>query len=147
MTGTNGTTLYAEDVTVGDEGPRVVEDITTEDIARYAGASGDFNPIHYDHRHAIDAGHPSVIAHGMLLCGFTARQVAEWFGHANVRRLRTRFAARVFPGDTVTVTGEIVDKYEDDGEVLVDAEIEATKDDGTVVLSGDATATLPSRSS
>lgn len=147
MTDGHETTLYAGDVAVGDEGPPVVvEDITTEDIARYAGASGDFNPIHYDHLQAVDAGHPGVIAHGMLVCGFAAHQVADWFGLANVERLRTRFAARVFPGDTVTVVGEVVEKYAESGETLVDADIEATKDDDTVVLTGDATARLPRRS-
>lgn len=85
MTDEWSTPLAAGDVEVGDAGPElVVEDLEREDFVRYAGASGDFNPIHYDVPYAHEAGHPDVIAQGMLTAGFAAHLAADWFGLANV---------------------------------------------------------------
>lgn len=135
----------ASDVDVGDEGPTlVIEDIERIDFVKYAGASGDFNPLHVDETYAKEAGNQSVFGHGMLTAGYAARMVADWFGLANVEQFKTRFTAKLWPGDTLTVTGEVVDKYESDGNVLVDAEFEATNQGGDPVITGSATAVLPS---
>jgi acyl dehydratase len=139
-------TLYAEDVVVGDTGPEiVVEDLSRVDIAKYAGASGDFAPIHVDEEFAKDAGNQSVFTHGMLTAGFASHMVSDWFGLDAIKRFRVRFEARVWPGDTVTVTGEVTDTYKMDGKEQVDAEFEAENQVGEVVLLGDVTASLPSR--
>lgn len=131
-------------VSVGDTGPRVVvEALERADFVKYAGASGDFNPIHYDVPYAREAGNPDVFAQGMLTAGFGAHMVADWFGLANVTAYAVRFQARVFPGDTVTVTGEITAVESVDDGVAVDAEIVAENQDGSVVLTGTASATLP----
>lgn len=131
--------LTSDEVNTGDEGPTVVvRDLQRKDFVQYAGASGDFNPIHYDESYAREAGNDSVFAQGMLTAGFGAHMVADWFGLENITRYSVRFQLRVFPGDTVTVTGKITD-IED---TTVEVDIEATADDG-VVLTGSATADLP----
>lgn len=136
---------HASDVDVGDEGPTlVVEDIERVDFAKYAGASGDFNPLHVDEPHAKEAGNPSVFGHGMLTAGYAARMVANWFGLANVKQFKTRFTSKLWPGDTLTVTGKIVEKYDSDGSVFVDIEIEATNQEDDPIIMGSATAVVPS---
>ena len=136
-------TIDPNDVSVGDTGPeKVVEDLQREDFVRYAGASGDFNPIHYDEPHAKAAGNESVFAQGMLTAGIAAAMVSDWFGLANVTSYGVRFQARVFPEDTVTVTGEVVEVTTADEATVVDAEFTATNQDDEVVLSGTATAEL-----
>ena len=80
--------------------------VTTTQLVMYAGASGDFNRIHYDADFARSAGHPSVIAHGMLTMGFAGQLLTEWGGpRCDVRSLSARFVAPVHPGDTVTLAG------------------------------------------
>lgn len=138
--------LYAEDVEVGDTGPVVVvEDLERMDFVKYAGASGDFTPTHSDEHYAKEAGHPSVFAMGMLTAGFASHMVSDWFGIPNVERFRCRFLARVWPGDTITVSGEVTDTYEADGRAMVDADVVATNQDGDAVMGGEVTAAPPSR--
>ncbi|MDQ3752056.1 MAG: MaoC family dehydratase N-terminal domain-containing protein [Actinomycetota bacterium] len=76
------------------------------DIVRYAGASGDFNPIHIDAPYARATGAPDVFAMGMLPAGYLARAASEWLGGpGGFRRFKVRFAARVWPGDLLVCTG------------------------------------------
>lgn len=139
MTDAYETQPTSENVQVGDAGPEVVvEDLERQDFVKYAGASGDFNPIHYDEPFAKEAGNESVFAQGMLTAGFGAHMAADWFGIGNVRRYTVRFQSRVFPGDTVTVTGEITDV---DG-TTVEADLEAEAH-GETVLTGSVEAELP----
>lgn len=70
----------AEDLAVGAEVARVTLEVTRADLVRYAGASGDFNPIHYSDRAATDAGLPGVIAHGMYTMAVAGQAVADWCG-------------------------------------------------------------------
>lgn len=137
--------LTADDVSVGDTGSEVVvEDLEREDFVRYAGASGDFNPIHYDDPYARDAGNESVFAQGMLTAGFASHMISDWFGLDRIERFTVRFQERVFPGDTITVTSVITDVADGDADVSVTADLEAKTDDGDVVLSGETVARLPS---
>ena len=81
----------------------------TEQIAAYARASGDMNPIHLDERFAISVGLPGVIAHGMLQMSIAAVVAGKAAGGASrLRKLSCRFARVVEPGDTVTFTAEEV---------------------------------------
>ena len=85
--------------------------ITTTQLVRYAGASDDYNRIHYDVPYAVEAGLGGIIAHGMLTMGFIGRALTDWAGpRGNVKHLDARFTAPVRPGDTVTVTGTVVNK-------------------------------------
>jgi len=88
--------VYADDVKVGDELPPLVKGpIQQIQLTRYAGASGDFNPIHQDHEFAKAAGMGDVFAHGMLSMGFVGQCVTDWAGPGAVRKLGVRFAAIV----------------------------------------------------
>ena len=139
-------TLYFEDVKEGDEVPAfVVENLSRTDLVRYAGASGDFNPIHHDEEFARLAGNPTVFGHGMLTAGFVARCVTDFVGAENLRRYKVRFATRVWPGDTITCTGTVTRAYEADGEKRIDGELTATTQKGETAVSGTFTATLPGR--
>jgi acyl dehydratase len=107
-------------------------------ISRYAGAGGDFNPVHVDEEFARGAGMPSVFAHGLLSAGLLAQYVAHWVGQANVRTFGVRFTGQVWPGDTLTLAGR-VDSIEDaGGERLAHIVLTATRQTGDVVVKGGA---------
>jgi acyl dehydratase len=90
--------------------PEVRETIERVDLIRYAGASGDFNPIHWNDEVARAVGLPGVIAHGMYSMGVAARMVAGWAGDpAALKRLRVRFSAMIQPGQTLTARGEVAE--------------------------------------
>jgi peroxisomal enoyl-CoA hydratase 2 len=128
-------------IDVGDEAtPLVVENLTRTNFVRYAGASGDFNPMHHDDTIATQVGNPSVFGHGMLTMGLLARVVKDWFGPEAIRRFQVRFSKQVWPGDTLTCTAKVTAKREEDGEKLVDLEGAVTNQEGVQVLTGTATA-------
>ena len=125
--------------------PFVVENLTRTDLVRYAGASGDFNPIHHDEEFARAAGNPSVFGHGMLTAGFVAKCLTDAVGVENLRRYKVRFATRVWPGDRITCTGRVTRKYEADGEHRIDGEVIATRQTGETAITGTFTAALSGR--
>jgi acyl dehydratase len=140
MSGAMTTPSY-DTLNVGDEAPPlVVENLTRTHFVRYAGASGDFNPMHHDDTIATQVGNPSVFGHGMLTAGLQARVVKDWFGAEALRRFQVRFAKQVWPGDTITFTAKVTGKRDEGGEHLVDVETTATNQDGVEVLTGTATA-------
>jgi acyl dehydratase len=127
----------------GEEIPAVVvENLTRTDLVRYAGASGDFNPIHHDEFFAKAAGNPSVFGHGMLTAAFVGRCITDFVGPENVRRYKVRFATRVWPGDTITCKGRVTKKYEEGGERRIDGEVAALNQKGEVAVSGTFTAAV-----
>ncbi|MBI2204041.1 MAG: MaoC family dehydratase N-terminal domain-containing protein [Candidatus Rokubacteria bacterium] len=138
--------VYFEDVVVGAEitslqkGP-----IQQIQLTRYAGASGDFNPIHQDDEFAKAAGMGGVFAHGMLTMGFVAQAVTDWAGAGSVRKIGVRFTGLVRLKDTVTCRGRVVDKVAKDGAHTVELEIWAENQRGEKVVTGRATVGLPSR--
>ena len=134
------------DVHEGDAMPPVVvERLSRTDLVKYAGASGDFNPIHHDEEFARAAGNPTVFGHGMLTAGFVARCVTDFVGVGNLRSYKVRFATRVWPGDTITCQGKITRRYEADGEARVDGEVVATNQKGEAAVTGTFTAAMPRR--
>jgi len=138
---------FFEDVREGEEiPPFVVENVTRTDLVRYAGASGDFNPIHHDQTFAEAAGNPTVFAHGMLTAGFLGKCVSDFVGPQNLRRFKVRFATRVWPGDTITCRGRVTRCYREGAENLVEGELQAVNQKGEVAVQGSFTAALPSRS-
>jgi acyl dehydratase len=112
------------------------------DFVRYAGASGDFNPLHYDEAHARSAGFPSTFAQGMLSAGLLGSYAADWLGPGGVRRFQVRFLGIVWPGDTLTCAATVTDAYEQDGERRVDVDISATRQTGAMAVRGTATFAL-----
>lgn len=136
--------LYFEEVNVGDEMPRLVkEPITEVQLVKYAGASGDFNPLHTVDEVGKRAGFGGVIAHGMLVMGFAAQAVTAWIPNRCLKKLKARFVAVTRPGDVITVKGKIVEKR--DRENLIVGELQAVDQKGEVKLKGSFEAVLPSR--
>ncbi|MGH9032781.1 MAG: MaoC/PaaZ C-terminal domain-containing protein [Acidimicrobiia bacterium] len=138
MTGPTFTTLA-----VGDEAPPlVVEDISRTHFVRYAGASGDFNPMHHDDTIAKSVGNPSVFGHGMLTAGLVARVVKDWFGPEAMRRLQVRFSKQVWPGETLTCRATVRALRDEGAEGLADLELLVENQDGEPKLTGSATAVV-----
>ena len=137
--------LFFEDVNEGDEAPVVQHQLTRTDLVTYAGASGDFNPMHHDETKAQAAGLPSVFGHGMFSAGFLARALTDYVGVGNLKSYRVRFAKQTWPGETFATKVVVRGKRKDDGENLVDLECELVNENGEVKVTGEAVATLPSR--
>ncbi len=138
--------VYFEDVKVGDELPPLVKGpIQQIQLTRYAGASGDFNPIHQDDEFAKAAGMGGVFAHGMLSMGFVGQLVTDWAGAGQVRKLGVRFAGLVRLKDTITCRGRVLAKSSGDDVNLVDLAVWAENDKGEKVVTGKATVALPTR--
>jgi acyl dehydratase len=129
-------------VQVGDQRSEEFPALTRTMFVRYAGASGDFNPMHHDDTIATQVGNPSVFGHGMLSMGLAARVVKDWFGPEAIRRLQVRFAKQVWPGDVLTCTVVVTGKREEAGEQLVDVELTVANQDGVQSVSGEATAAV-----
>jgi acyl dehydratase len=138
--------LYFENVQVGDELPALVKGpIQQIQLTRYAGASGDFNPIHQDDEFAKAAGMGGVFAHGMLSMGFVAQAVTDWAGAGTVCKIGVRFTALVRLKDTVTCKGRVLAKSSKDDVHTVELEIWGETQKGEKVVTGKATVALPSR--
>ena len=121
----------------------VVEDLKRTRIVQYAGASGDFNPLHTDQEFTVGvAGYPGVFAHGMLTMGMTGRVLTEWFGRENLVRFGVRFKAQVWPGDTLTVTATVEDVQPGDDGPRAELSVRTVNQNGVEVVSGTATARL-----
>jgi acyl dehydratase len=111
--------VRAAGVAVGTELPEQVFTVTRADLVRYAGASGDFNPIHWNERVATEVGLPNVIAHGMFTMALAARVVTAWAGDPGVLvEYQVRFGRPVVVPDDdggaeVTVRGTVGALLED----------------------------------
>jgi acyl dehydratase len=137
--------LFFEDVNEGDEAPVVSHELTRTDLVMYAGASGDFNPMHHDEVKAKEAGLPSVFGHGMFSMGLLGRAVNDWVGVGNLRNFRVRFTKQTWPGEQLTSKIVVTAKRKDDGDNLVDLDVSLTNENGEVKVAGSAIAALPSR--
>jgi len=115
-----------KDLLPGQEVVRLVKaPITKLQLVRYAGASGDFNPLHTDDEAAREAGFPGVVAHGMLIMGFLAEAVTAWVPRKSFKRIKVRFKGVSRPGDAITVIGRVSEKRVAEGEGWVICSIEA----------------------
>jgi len=138
---------YFEDVNEGDEftdWPKV-ENISRTHFVRYAGASGDFNPMHHDDTIATSVGYPSVFGHGMFTAGVLSHYVTDWVGLGNLRTFGVKFKGQLYPGRTLSITAKVARKYKEGDEKRIDAELTVTDDQGTVIVTGEATAALPAK--
>jgi len=137
---------YWDDVREGEALPEVrVDKLTRTDFVRYAGASGDFNPIHHDQTFAEASGNPTVFAMGMLNAGILSRVVTGFVGRPAVRRFKVRFATRAWPGDDVVCSGKVTRKFEEGGEARIEGELVAANQKGETLISGSFVAALPRR--
>ena len=132
------------DLKVGDTHEAVVIDnVTRTHVVKYAGAGGDFNPLHHDDEFAKErGGYPSVFAHGMFSMGLTGRMLTDWLGPTALKKYGVRFTRQVWPGDTLTARGEVTDISERDGERLATIRLVTVNQDGDAVVEGEAVAAL-----
>lgn len=121
----------------------IVENLSRTQIVQYAGASGDYNPIHTDEVFATQvAGYPTVFAHGMLTMGMTGKMLTNYVGDGRLTYYGVRFVRQVWPGDTLVARAEVSAVRTEEGATLADLVITTTNDKGEVVMTGDATARI-----
>jgi peroxisomal enoyl-CoA hydratase 2 len=129
--------LKYDSVKVGDTIPAVViEGVTRPDFVRYAGASGDFVPLHYDQSFVEAAGIPTVFAQGMFTAGLLSKALTDYVGIGQVRRFKVRFATRVWPGDVATCKGKVTNKTEKNGEKIIEGDLEVVNQKGEAAIKG-----------
>lgn len=135
--------LYWENIKLGDEMPVLTKEPITElQLVKYAGASGDFNPIHTVDAIGKKAGLGGVIAHGMLVMGFMGQAITNWVPNKYLKKFKTRFVAVTKPQDIITVSGKVIKKEED----LITCEIMAKDQKGEIKTTGQFEFTLPKKS-
>jgi acyl dehydratase len=136
--------LSAKQLKVGDtHSERVVDNLTRTQIVQYAGASGDYNPIHTDEVYTTKvAGYPSVFAHGMLTMGLTGKMLTNYVGDGRLSKFGVRFTKQVWPGDSLTATATVEAIREEDGKHVVDLRLSTVNQNGEEVLSGSASASI-----
>jgi acyl dehydratase len=136
---------YFEDVAEGDEAPVRSHTLTRTDLVKYAGASGDFNPMHHDEVQAQAAGQPSVFGHGMFSMGLLGSAISDYVGPGHVRRFQVRFAKQTWPDEELRTSVVVTGKRVAGGDHLVDFDVRLSNADGEDKVVGAATAVLPSR--
>ena len=130
--------LYFEAVKVGDELPPLVKPpVDRLQIARFAGAAQDWNPLFIDEPHARQAGFPSALVPWMIAMGFLSELGTDWVRGARLRRFGARFVKIVWPGDVLTARGRVSDRrFEDGGKYSIDLELWAENQRGELVVRG-----------
>jgi peroxisomal enoyl-CoA hydratase 2 len=138
--------IFFDDAEVDDEWPVwEVKDLNRMHFVRYAGATGDFNPIHTDETYAKRVGYPSVFGHGMFTAGVLSNYLTSHVGLGNVRKYAFRMHRQIWPGDSLSFRGTVRRKYTEAGEDRLDLEFLVTNHDGETILTSTATAAPPSR--
>ena len=134
--------LKASDLKVGDtHSELLVEDLKRTQLVQYAGASGDYNPLHTDELFTVKvAGYPSVFAHGMLTMGMTGKMLTDYVGDGRLTKFGVRFTSQVWPGDTLDAVATVDKVFEEGGHKLVDLTVTTTNQNGVDVLKGYAQA-------
>jgi acyl dehydratase len=134
--------LRASELRVGETREEVVfENLSRTQLVMYAGASGDYNPVHTDEPFATRvAGYPTVFAHGMLSMGATARMLTNWVGDGRLTQYGVRFVSQVWPGDTLTARATVRAIREEGGQRLVDLDVVTRNQHGQEVVTGYASA-------
>ena len=132
--------LYFENIRIGDELPAMAKTpIDRVQLARYAGATGDFNAVHVDEVAARALGMPSVVAPNTIGMGFLGQLVGDWARGAQVRRLSCRFSRMLWPGDTLVCKGRVADRHAQDGKYFLELDVWAENQTGGLVIRGNVT--------
>jgi acyl dehydratase len=140
------TQLYYQDVKKGDEVTPLVKAPTTRQLVMWAGAAGDYMPIHYDQEYARSRGLEGVIVHGQLVGAFLGQLMTDWVGEqGNLSKLSCSYKGMNYPGETITLKGRVLKKYAKKGEHLIECSVWAENPKGEKTASGTATVVLPSR--
>lgn len=132
--------LYFENIRIGDELPAMAKSpIDRVQLARYAGATGDFNPVQVDETAARAAGMPTVVAPTTIGMGFLSQLVGDWARGAQVRRLNCRFSRMLWPGDTLVCKGRVADRHGQDGKYFLELDVWAENQQGQLAIRGNVT--------
>lgn len=136
--------LSARTLQVGEKhSEQIVDDLKRTQLVQYAGASGDYNPVHTDELFATKiAGYPSVFAHGMLTMGMTGKMLTNYVGDGRLTSYGVRFTRQVWPGDTLIATATVKAVREEGGKHFVDLDVSTVNQDGAEVVSGYASARI-----
>jgi len=127
----------------GDVAPARRHVLTRTDLVRYAGASGDYNPMHHDEVQATAAGQPSVFGHGMFSMGLLGGAITSFVGVGNLTSYKVRFSRQTWPGEEL-VTSVVVTGVRTEGDRrLVDLDVSLANAEGEVKVVGQAVAAAP----
>ncbi len=132
--------LEFDGVQVGDEARALTHKLTRSDLVMYAGASGDFNPMHHDEVAAQAAGLPSVFGHGMLSMGILGKAITDYVGIGNLKRYKVRFTKQTWPDEELTSKVVVTAKDAADGAKLVTVEVSLANQNGELKVQGEAVA-------
>ncbi|ERI06247.1 MaoC/PaaZ C-terminal domain-containing protein [Aneurinibacillus aneurinilyticus] len=136
--------LHNREAEVGTELPALEKPpVTRMQLIKFAGASGDFNPIHTIESVGQEAGLGGVIAHGMLIMGFVGQALTTWVPRASIKKFGVRFSSITRPGDAITVRGELVGKEENAEGIWVKIKVQAVDQKNEVKVKGTCEALLP----
>lgn len=140
-------TLFYEDVNAGDDLPPLVRGpVESIDLVRYAGASGDFNPIHTVPSVAQEVGLDDIIAHGMLVMAYAGQVVTNWAGPGTLHHFKVRFSGMTTPGETLVCEARVTGKESADGQNLVRGRLTVKgQADDSLKLKGEFAVALPSK--
>jgi len=130
--------LDSASVSAGDTGPAITHALTRTDLVMYAGASGDFNPMHHDEIAAQQAGLPSVFGHGMFTAGLLATAITNYVGVGTLSSYRVRFTKQTWPGEVLTTSVTVREKR--GNEVVLDCAV--VNENGETKIQGEAVAVL-----
>jgi acyl dehydratase len=132
--------LAIDSVKVGDEAPSRTHKLTRSDLVMYAGASGDFNPMHTDEVSAQAAGLPSVFGHGMFTMGLLGTALTDYVGAGNLRSYKVRFTKQTWPDEELSTRIVVTGTSETDGDKLIELECSVANAEGEIKVSGEAVA-------
>jgi acyl dehydratase len=138
--------LFYEDIAEGQDIMPLVKQPTTAQLVMWAGASGDYNPIHYDKDYALKQGLPGVIVHGQLAGCFLGQMLTDWVGNQGyLKKLFLSYKGMNLPGEPLTCRGTVTRKYNEGDQHLVALKIWAENPRGEKTLTGTAVAALPAK--
>ncbi len=138
--------LYFEDIEEGTEITPLIKHPTPMQLVKFAGASEDFNPIHYDKDKALADGLPGTIVHGRLKNAFLIQLLTDWIGDQGMlKKISIQHRGMDLPEHPIACKGTVVKKYVENGENFIDCEVWTENEKGEKTAPATATVTLPSR--
>ncbi|MEW6033710.1 MAG: MaoC/PaaZ C-terminal domain-containing protein [Chloroflexota bacterium] len=138
--------LFYEDVEVGMEIPPLTKHPTPMQLVKWAGASGDYNPIHYNQDAAIAQNLPGIIVHGRLKSAFLCQLLTDWIGErGRLVKIGCQHRGMDVSDRDLVCKGKVTGKSTKDGGHLVECEVWVENDKGQKTAPGTATVALPSK--
>ena len=138
--------LYFEDIAEGSEITTLVKQPTTRQLVMWAGASGDYNPIHYDQNFARSRGLKGVVVQGQLVSSFLGQLMTDWMGEQGIlKKLSCSYKGMNYPGEAITCRGKVNKKYVEDGRHYVGCSLWAENAKGEKTVTGAADIAIPAR--